>query len=63
MANEQQIKNKDCSDLVERLNSSTYMLESIIDKTVIDDYLKYFVGKSGRKVLSLIDYPLLPFLK
>lgn len=63
MIDEKQIKSKDYNDLVEKLNGSTYMLESIIDKMVIDDYLKYFIGKSGRKVLNLIDYPMLPFLK
>ncbi|MFP4460672.1 MAG: single-stranded-DNA-specific exonuclease RecJ [Thermotogota bacterium] len=63
MIDDKQIKSKDFNDLVEKLNRSTYMLESIIDKIVIDDYAKYFVGKSGRKVLNLIDYPMLPFLK
>ncbi len=63
MIDEKQIKSKDYNDLVEKLNCSTYMLESIIDKIIIDDYLRYFIGKSGRKVLNLIDYPMLPFLK
>ncbi len=63
MIDKGQIKSKDYNALIEELNSSTFMLESIIDKIVIDDYLRYFVGKSGRKVLNLIEYPMLPFLK
>ncbi|HOO32438.1 MAG TPA: single-stranded-DNA-specific exonuclease RecJ [Thermotogota bacterium] len=63
MVQDQLILNKDYNELINRLKTSTVLLESVIDRMIIKDYSAYFINRSGRKVLSLIDYPVLPFIK
>jgi hypothetical protein len=63
MVRDEQIENKNYNELINRLKTSTVLLESIIDRMIIKDYSGYFINRSGRKVLSLIDYPVLPFIK
>jgi hypothetical protein len=57
------VENKNYDELIKKLKTSTVLLELIIDRMILKDYSSYFINKSGRKVLNLIDYPVLPFIK
>ncbi len=60
MTDNQEIIDKDENRLIKKLKLSLKMEENCIDRKIIENYIDYFIQKSGRRVLTLIDHPTLP---